>query len=267
MNNLSTKQSRTVIRIGRQSLMFGKGITEAASADDIHIEPYTVKSGMSMAANLREAFRESNLLSKRDSRALVTINSKVLLVPMEEYDEESEQALYHYTFPDSKQEAVIHYVLPELNCVAVFSINKDVRMVLTDHFEDVRIVPLMVPVWIHSLHRTYAGHSKKMYAYFHDKQLDVFVFGKNRFKFMNNFNATDAADSTYFILYVWQTLVMSHKKDELYIFGDITDIDALRAELKKYIVNVFSINPAGEFNRAPATNIPNLPYDTICLCE
>lgn len=80
---------------------------------------------------------------------------------------------------------------------------------------------------------------------------------------MNEFRATSVTDAAYFILYVWQQLAMNNKKDELYIVGDIQEPDALREELRKYVSNVFPINPSAEFNRAPVTKIPNVAYDIV----
>lgn len=54
-NNIITKKPRLTIRIGKHSLSFSALSAEAA--EGITFEPYTVRSGISMAANLREAFK------------------------------------------------------------------------------------------------------------------------------------------------------------------------------------------------------------------
>lgn len=258
------KQPRTIIRIGQQSLAF--------MSPEGTYEPYTVKSGMSMAANLREAFRDSETLTNAGDRVQVLIDANILLIPMEEYDESLTEIFYNHTFPESTTanglnissgRAIVSHVMPELNCVAVFAMNKDLKMVISDHFSDVRIAPLLAPVWQHLHQRSYVGQTKKLFAYFHDRRLAVFGFNKNRFRFMNEFRATSVTDAAYFILYVWQQLAMNNKKDELYIVGDMQEPDALREELRKYVSNVFPINPSAEFNRAPVTKIPNVAYDIV----
>ena len=50
-----TPQQRLIIRISRNSLMFASINNEGEGA--ISFYPYVLKSGISMAANLREAFR------------------------------------------------------------------------------------------------------------------------------------------------------------------------------------------------------------------
>lgn len=273
MINNNIRQPRTIIRIGQQSLMFLMPEVCVTNADGqrsvtpLRFEPYTVKSGMSMAANLREAFRESEVLGLASNRVQVIIDAPIMLIPMEEFNEEEAPELFKHTFTHNPNDVVMCHVVPDLNCIAVFSINKDLRMVITDHYSDVRIMPLLVPVWRHMHHRSYAGHTRKVYAYFHDGQLSVFSFSKNRFRFANTFQAKEPSDAAYFILYVWQQLAMDSRKDELYIAGEAPDYETLRSDLKRYVQNVYGVNPSAEFNRAPITQVPRVTYDIVCLCE
>lgn len=266
MNIEMSKLPRTIIRIGRQTLSFALPASEGANVAGmmVHYEPYTVKSGMSIAANLRNAFRESSILLQQNTRVQLLVDAPTLLIPMEEFDEEEVEVLFRHTFPDRSNEVVMWNVMPDINSIAVFSINKDTRTVINDHYTDVRIIPVMIPVWQHLHRRSYTGMARKLYVYFHDRQLSVFAFAKNRFRFANTFSATEIADMVYYILYVWKQLGMDQKKDELYFVGNIADSDALRTELKKYVVNAFRINPTAEFNRAPITQIPQATYDLMC---
>ena len=45
--------------------------------------------------------------------------------------------------------------------------------------------------------------------------------------------------------------------------GTLPDREKMTGELKKYLKNVFVNNPAGEYNRAPITQIKGIPYDLI----
>ena len=264
MNNDITRTPRSIIRIGRQTLMFASPLSFPPG---LRVEPYIVKSGMSMAANLREAFRESGLLSLSGSRVQVLLDSDVLLVPLDEYDEDSVSTLYHHTFPSRQKDIVLTHVIPGLNCVAVYSINKDLRLVITDHFPDVRIMPVLVPVWTHLHQLSYAGRTRKLYAYAHDGSLAVFSFANNRFRFMNTFVTSEITDTAYYILYVWQQLAFDRQRDEIVLVGAFPDSDMLRTELRRYVANVYLVSPSAEFNRSPITQIPHITYDLICLCE
>ena len=172
---------------------------------------------------------------------------------------------YKHSFPADSQQSIAHNVIPELNSVAVFSINKDVRLVLRDNVPGATVTHLMIPVWHHMFTRSFTGHRNKLYAYFHDKQLEVFSFQQNRFKFCNSYDASLGNDSLYFLLYVWKQLNLQPEHDEMDLFGDIPQREWLLEELRRYLHNAYVINPSAEFNRTPATRIKDMPFDLVTL--
>lgn len=260
-NNIITKKPRLTIRIGKHSLSFSALSAEAA--EGITFEPYTVRSGISMAANLREAFKEIDILHSGWQRAMVLLDSPVIMIPIDEFNENQKDMLYHYAITGHEGEVVMSSVLPSLNAVAVYSINKDLKLVIDDNFSDVRFAHVCESVWNHLYRRSFTGIRQKLYAYFHDKKLDVFSFQQNRFKFTNSFDTDLAPDAVYFILNVWKQLSFDNKRDELHLVGELPDRDTLTKELHTFIQNVYVINPKAEFNRAPITAIKNIPYDLI----
>lgn len=260
-NKLIVKKPRLIIRIGRGTLSFSA--LDSENEGQIIYEPYTVRSGISMAANLREAFREIDLLNNGWQRAMVMTDSPVLMIPVEEYNDSQKEVLYRHTISQHDDETVMSAVLPSLNAVAVYSINKDLKLVVDDHFSDVRFTHVCTPVWSHLYRRSFTGVRMKLYAYFHDKKIDVFSFRQNRFRFTNSFQTELVPDSIYFILNVWKQLAFDNKRDELHLVGDLPERDELVQELRSFIQNVYVINPKAEFNRAPITEIKNLPYDLL----
>ena len=282
------RKERIIIRIGPRHLSFASiGIAEAENT--VYFEPYVVKSGMSMAANLREALKQNipavlsenaspaehvsasedirpseNIRSAKPQRALVMLDAPVLLVPVEQFEEATMEDMYNQSFPHKEAVTLLYNVLPDLNAVAVFAINKDLKTVLDDNFADLRISPLMAPVWKHLHHRSFTGARDKLYGYFHDRRLEVFAFHQNRFKFYNQFQTNGAHDALYFLLYVWRQLMLDAEHDELHIVGNLPD-EWLVGELRKYLQNAYVINPSAEFNRAPATKVKGLPFDLMAL--
>lgn len=228
-----------------------------------------------MAANLREAFKTSDLLLALDSeqgsqpwpplRTRVALDTNVMMVPIEEFDENDMTDLHSYAFPGSSQDALCYDVLPDLNAVAVFTVNRDLRLVLNDHFPDVRLMSIMGPVWRHLHQRSFTGRRQKLYAYFHEKRMEVFAFRQNRFKFCNTFEAVRTNDALYFLLYVWKQLQLQPEQDELHIVGEITDEQNLVDTLHRYLQNVYVINAAADFNSHPVTEIKDMPYDMMTL--
>ena len=261
--NTALYQDQLIVRITRRTLAFA--VTDKTADAQVAYEPYTVRSGISMAANLREAFKSAALLQRGYKRVNILVDVAVMLVPIEEFQEEDMQGLYRYTFGLDDGDTVVHQVLPDLNAVAVFPINKDIKLVVDDHFTDVRITPLIRSIWTYLHRKSFIGMSKKLYGYFHDKKLELFAFSKNRFKFYNSFELDSSRDAVYFIMYVWEQLGMDKTSDELHLVGDIVDSDGLKISLSQFIRKVYINNLAADFSSAPITAISGLPYDLITL--
>ncbi|MCD8297840.1 MAG: DUF3822 family protein [Prevotella sp.] len=260
-SNKILNKPRLTIRIGRYSLSFSA--IEMENDKGIVFEPYTVKSGMSMAANLREALKEIDLLNNGWQRAEVLIDSPVLMIPVYLFDEKDKESLFHHAITGHDKESVLYNVLPSLNAVVVYSINKDLKLVIDDHFYDVRYTHVCVSVWNHLYRRSFTGVRMKLYAYFHDKKLDVFSFRQNRFRFTNSFDTNLAPDAVYFILNIWKQLAFNNKRDELHLAGEIPDRETLEIELRSFIHNVYVVNPQADFGNSPISEIKNMPYDLM----
>lgn len=249
------------IRVGRSSLAFAL----PADGGSVTYEPYVVKSGVSMAANLREAFKTSQLLTVGATRARVMVESSVLMMPIEKFDEKEMADLYHYTYPGTEQDVVCYNVLPDLNAVAVFAVNKDLKLVVDDHFRGVKLLAAVTPVWRHLHQRSYTGPHNKLYGYFHERQLDVFSFQQNRFRFCNAFEVKHAHDALYFLLYVWRQLALQAASDELHVVGDLPGQEWLLGELRRYLRNVLLVSPSADLGHASVTAIKGMPYDMQTL--
>ena len=234
-----TNSKQLTIRVGNNTLSFTMTDPTNAEQPVLH-EPYVVKSGISMVANLREAFKTyARAIDLPTARVL--INTPVLMVPIEQFQEADATTLYLHSFPRNEKDVVRYNVLPTLNAVCIFCINKDLLSVFNDHFDDVQIIHVMVPVWNHLHQRSFTGHRSKIYGYFHDKQLDICSFQQNRFKFCNSFETSRAHDSLYFLLYVWKQLNLKPEHDEIHILGDIPEQEWLLQEMRRYVKNAYII--------------------------
>lgn len=257
------QQARLTIRVSKNALCFS--VVDREAEHQVIYEPYAVKNGVSMAANLRQAFKESQLLQRGYAKVRVFIDSPLLIVPIEEFHEEDIELFYQHAFTGHDSDAILYRVQPTLNVAAVFSINKDLKLVVEDNFKDVRFTPLLQPVWNYLHQRSFIGVRRKLYAYFHEKKVDIFSFEKNRFKFFNSFDAPHPKDALYFMLYVWKQMGLDQQTDELNLVGDVPDKDWLIYNTKLYISKVFHLNPCAEFNRAPITEIKGMPFDLLSL--
>lgn len=254
---------RIVVRVGEGTMSF----LQPYENETVDYAPYVVKSGVSMAANLRQAFREAPLLVARGAKALLLVTSPVALIPVDEYmDAEDFDAdlIYGATFTGHEHEVKLSGVLPDLNAVAVYGVNKDLKMVMEDHFEDVRIQNVMQPVWSFLYRRSsLVTQRRKLYAYFHDNKVDVCAFQQRRFRFSNSFDAKHSHDALYYILYTWKQLGYDNEDDELHVIGNTEHKEWLLTKLKTYLRRVYTLNPSAELNRAPASLIEGMDFDMM----
>lgn len=252
---------RLAIRVSHNSLSF----TTAQEGQVSHV-PYKVKSGMSIAANLREALRSEPLLSAACDDIVVTADSPVLMVPANLFEASEQETLYRHALLYKDQWVVMHHYLTDLNAVAVYSIQKDIRTVITDTYTTARFVPLMASVWSHLNERSYDSQRDKLYGYFHDRRLEVFSFERNRFRFCNSFpSGGSVTDALYYLLAVWKQLGLRVESDELCLAGEMPEGERLVDEARRYVSRVLPVNPSNEFNRAPITHVPGVTYDLMTL--
>lgn len=262
-NNIIYKNTRLAIRVGSGSLSFSA--VDRSEAGGVVYEPYRARSGVSMAANLRDALQECQLPQKRWNKALLAVDTPVLMVPTNEFDESKKHLFYTHTITGMEAHSIEHTVLPSINAVALFAVNKDLKLVVEDNFGDVKFAHVCSPVWNCFYKRNFTSRNNKLYCYLHDKNIDVFCFRQNRFKFTNSFSAAHTQDAVYFILYVWQQLAFNPQKDEIFIAGQPEELKAIVKELQVFTPHAFIVNPRAEFNRAPVTSIPGIPFDLMAL--
>jgi hypothetical protein len=258
-NNISDKKLRLTIRFSRNNMAFTVGDPQENGM--LVYEPYEMNMGISVAANLREAFKVSELLQSGYKRLLAEIDTPVMLMPIDDFGTQDIETLYHHTYHRQGNEEILSSILPDLNAIAVFAINKDLKLVIDDHFKDIRIQPLMQSVWTHLYRRSYAGPRRKLYAYFHEKRMEVFSFQQNRFRFSNSYEATNEHDALYYLLYIWKLTGMDVEKDELYIVGDIPYQDWLIEKVKQHLKFCRVINQEVYFNNSQLAKRTEIPYD------
>lgn len=221
-------------------------VAKPQAGDKSLTEPYDVNASISMAANLREAFNTSILLKGSYEAAVVMVDSPVLLIPTEEIEPTDTQqptpdtqTLYRHTFASVPSGSIIvSSEIEDLSVVAVYTVSKDLKTVLDDHFQKVTFIPTGLPVWRDTYRRAFPPKGRKLFAYFHDAQMEVFSFRQNRFNFHNTFCAAHAHDALYYLLFAWKQLAMDAAHDEMELIGDMPHGEWLTEHLKQHLTNV-----------------------------
>ena len=257
-----TEKQRLVIRASRFSLAFAtQDITYPATT--VNFAPYNVKGTMSMAANLREAIKTSEMLARNYAKVTVMADSPTLAIPLDLFDTKDAQKLFCHSHPDSSNDIVMHTVLAELNAAMLFAVKKDFHNVIIDRYGSASFFASSAPVWNYLFRRNFLGSRIKLYAYFHDQRMEVIAYGQNRFKYFNTFETENAHDAVYFLLSVWKQLALRPDHDELHMVGELPDRQWLEDELKEYLKKVYTVNPSTDFNRSPIAQMKDMPYDMM----
>ena len=100
------------------------------------------------------------------------------------------------------------------------------------------------------------GNNRKMYAHLRKDAVDVYGYERGRLLLANSFECRSTPDRGYYLLYIWNQLGFEQERDELHLTGDLNDKELLLPELRKFIRQVFIMNPA-----------TNLDLQAITLCE
>mgnify|MGYP001738070644 FL=1 len=244
-------------------MLFAVGDPQAD--DNFVFESYNVNNSISVAANLREAFKKSELLQSGYKRALVAIDAPTMLVPLDEYREQDAETLYKHTLKWQRSEDILTSTMPKLNAVAVFAVSKDLKMVVDNHFENIQVQPQMQAVWTHLYKYAFAGIRQKLFAYFHDKRMEVIRFQRNRFEFCNSYVANSTQDILYYLLYVWKLMGMDRGDNELYLAGNVPNRDELCTELQQFVNRYHVLEVATDFNNVAMATQKEIPYDLKAL--
>lgn len=250
---------RLTIRIGTEAVIFAIGSPNGKHR--IVNESFPLNRSISIAANLRELATRSELMGSGYRRAQVMVQTEPMVVPIDEYSNEDMPTLYHCAFSGHRHEELITNVMPDLHAVVVFPVNKDLKSVLSELFADLTFIPIVQPVWQLLYRRNFATPRKKLFAYFHDRRMDVFCYTQNRLRFCNNFDGTREQDALYYLLYAWRQLGFHGEDDELLLVGDVPKREWLAEKLHTYVRRFSIINPAALFGASSASLDHKLPFD------
>ena len=231
----SKKQSPSlVIRLGRSAQTF---LAHDASTGSDETAIHEMNIGISVPANLREAFRKQAILGRNYASVTVLADVPVLVVPDEEFAEADSSIIYRHTFSGHDHDVMRHCTMERLHAVALFGLEKDLLTVMDDHFPAATFMPVCLPVWEHYCRHAEVAH-QRLYGYFHDDKLNVFAFAKGRMKFCNAFSATHAHDALFYLLSVFTQLGLKADRDEVVLLGSTPQQQWISDNLQGYVRRV-----------------------------
>ncbi len=203
-----------------------------------------VDSSSSLTANLKTCFRDLEFLSHPYKRVNILVAGKrFTLIPLEYFEDEQVESIFHYNHPPHPNEVILYNILKRHNTVVIFGIDKSAHSVLLEHFPEASICSQATPLHEYFQTRSRLGNSRKMYVCVHKEGIEVFCYDRGRLLLSNSFECRQTADRIYYMMYTWKQLEFDQQRDELHISGILSDKEALLTELRKFVLQVFVMNP------------------------
>lgn len=215
-----------------------------------------VEESLSLTANLKQTFREIEWLKHPYRRVnILMADKRFTLVPLEFFEDEQTETLFIITTRSGKRNCAIQHSAKN-NAVVLFSMDKSARSFLCEQYPDVRFYSQASSFIEHFSSKSRLGNSRKMYVHLRKDAADLYCYDRNHLLLANSFECKQTADRIYYLLYIWKQLGFEQERDEMHLTGELSDKEALLSELRKFIRQVFIMNPA-----------TNLDLQAITTCE
>lgn len=221
------------------------------------IEERGIEPSLSLTANLRRILGKTNYLKYKFKKINILLTeSRYTLIPLELFDDKYSSDVFYYNQVPVENELVRYTVLMNSNTVAVYGVDKSAYQFLETLFPDANYVSYVVPLLEYFSTKSRLGNTNKVYAHWASGVLTVFCYEKGKLVLVNSFHAKVIADCVYYVLYVWKQLSFNQLRDELHLCGDLLQKEKLTATFKKYVSEVYIMNP-----------FENLDLQKISVCE
>ncbi|WP_420187340.1 DUF3822 family protein [Bacteroides pyogenes] len=238
-----SKQYTLSIRLSTDGFSFS--IYNPISDNSLSFIEKEADDSLSLTANLRRVFQESDFLNCPYKRVNVMMTDKrFTTVPFELFEDEQAELLFYHNHRKKEHEKIIYNILKRENAVVIFSMDKSAHAFIEKQYPDARFYSHSTPLIEYFTVKSRLGNSRKMYASFRKGAIDLFCFERGHLLLANSFKCTNFEDCVYYLLYVWKQMEFDQQRDELHLTGAMPEKERLLRELRKFILQVFVMNPS-----------------------
>mgnify|MGYP001524103071 FL=1 len=250
-----SKQYTLSIRLSTDGFSFS--IYNPIHDDSLSIIEKEIDASLSLTANLKAVFHESDFLNHPYKRVNIMMASKrFTIVPLDLFEEEQAELLFYHNHQKKENETVLYNILRKNNVAVIFGIDKSAQIFLNEQYPEARFYSQSTPFIDYFSVKSRLGNSKKMYASVRKDGIDIYCFERGHLLLSNSFECTHTEDRIYYLLYAWKQLEFDQERDELHLTGTLSEKEILMSELKKFILQVFIMNPA-----------TNIDMQALLTCE
>ena len=216
-----------------------------------------VEASLSLTANLKQAFRELDFLNHTYKRVnILMADKRFTLIPLELFEDDQSEMIFYHNHTPKENETVKYNILKKNNAVVIFGMDKSTCQFLSDQYPEARFYSQAAPLAEYFSAKSRLGNSKKIYASIRRDAIDFFCYERGHLLLANSFECRKTGDRIYYLLYLWKQLNFDQERDELHLTGAFYDKEKLMQELRKYIQQVFIMNPAS-----------NIDMQALLTCE
>ena len=252
---MSSEQHTLSIRLSTDGFSFS--VFNPLDNDGQSLHERAVDESLSLTANLKQTFREADWLGQTFRRVnVIMADKRFTFIPLEFFEDEQAEMVFYHNHPQRGNETVLYNILQKNNIVVLFGMDKSACTFLKEQYPLIKFYSQASPLIEYFASKSRLGNSRKMYAYLRQDAVDIYVYERGRLLLANSFACRQTDDRIYYLLYVWKQLCLEQERDELHLTGHLTDKEQLLPGLRKFIRQVFIMNPAA-----------NLDLQAIKLCE
>ncbi len=224
--------------------------------NEFYFVPKEIKPSVSLAANVKEIFKESEFLNHPYKRENVLyISKRFTLIPFELYEDDDIESIFYQNHPKQENEIVLCNILKKSGIALVYAVDKSVYQQITEIFPTATFSSQAGVLIEHFVGKSRLGNSRKMYVYIRENAIELYCYNRGKLLLANTFPCKETADRVYYMLYVWKQLNFDQERDELHLCGLLNNKEELMEELRRYLGQVFIIN----------TKIEEIPFDLQIL--
>ena len=250
-----SKQYTLSIRLSTDGFSFS--IYNPIHDDSFSVIEKEIDTSLSLTANLKAVFHELDFLGHSYKRVNIMLASKrFTIVPLDLFEEEQADLLFYHNHQKRENETVIYNILKKNNVVIVFGIDRSAYSFLTEQYPEARFYSQSTPLIEYFSVKSRLGNSKKMYVSVREEGIDIYCFERGHLLLANSFECFHTEYRIYYLLYAWKQLEFNQERDELHLTGTLPDKEILMNELRKFILQVFIMNPA-----------TNIDMQALLTCE
>lgn len=236
---------------------FSFSITSPLAGDSDQRHDYMPDESLSLTANLKLAVQGQEWwgLPYRNVH-LLNGGKRFTLIPLELFEDEQADQQFYYNHSRRDNEQVMYNILHRSNLVVLYGMDSSTYRYVCEQYPDTHFFSQSSPLIEFFAGKSRLGNNRKLYAYLGRNGFEAYAFERGRLLLANHFDCRETADLTYYLLYIWKQLGLEQERDELHIAGDLSRKEELLPQLRKFIRQVFVMNPAD-----------SLDFQAINLCE